>query len=151
MIKVILLFLIFVGGIGAIAAASRSAPEPTSPLIYPVVTGNKADRMSLVSLQDLQPTLEKIDLTSAPASEPSIAARPQPKVPPNIKAPEFIPRHWHDPNDTRANAKNPMWKRPSRTSRNNPATTTIAQTQECRSDGLSSLMRKLSLQPTCSR
>jgi hypothetical protein len=148
-IKVIVLGLVCVGGAGAIAAAtSKSASVPTPSFVYPTAAGTKADRLSLVSIQDVQPTVEKVALESMPPSEPP--APPQPKELAKASAPGFIPRHWHDPNDTRASAKKPR-SEPSRSTSRNGSATTLAETQGCRADGVSSMLRKLNLQPACSR
>lgn len=153
MIKVVVLGLVCVGGIGAIAAAaSKSAPAPTPSIAYPVVAGNKADRLSLVSMQDVQPTVEKVALAFTTPSEPPMSPppQPQPKEVAKAKAPQFIARHWHDPNDTRVSARNPK-SEPSRSTSRNGSATKLADAQECRVDGLSSMLRKLNLQPACSR
>ncbi|WP_177243465.1 hypothetical protein [Bradyrhizobium sp. Gha] len=150
MIKIVMLGLC-VGGVGAIAAATfKSAPMPMPPVTYPVVAGNKADRLSLVSVQDIQPTVEKGDLTLASPPEPPIPAQSQLKKSAKAEAPEFIPRHWHDPNDT-ASAIKPKPERSRSASHKDLSTTKVAETQDCRTDGIGSLMRKLSLQPNCSR
>jgi hypothetical protein len=147
-IKVVVLGLVCVGGIGAIAAAaSKSAPAPTPSIAYPVVAGNKADRLSLVSMQDVQPTVEKVALAFTTPSEPPTSP---PKEVAKAKAPQFIARHWHDPNDTRVSARNPK-SEPSRSTSRNGSATKLADAQECRVDGLSSMLRKLNLQPACSR
>lgn len=151
MIKVIVLGLVCVGAIGAIAAAaSNSAPAPTPSIAYPAVAGNKADRLSLVSTQDVQPTVEKVTLAFTPPSEPPTPPQPQPKEVAKAKAPQFIARHWHDPNDIRVSARNPK-SEPSRSTSRNGSATKLADAQECRVDGLSSMLRKLNLQPGCPR
>ena len=153
MIKVVVLGLVCVGGIGAIAAAaSKSAPALTPSIAYPIVAGNKADRLSLVSMQDVQPTVEKVALAFTTPSElpTSPPPQPQPKEVAKAKAPQFIARHWHDPNDTRASARNPK-SEPSRSTARNGSATKLADAQECRVDGLSSMLRKLNLQPGCPR
>jgi type IV secretory pathway VirB10-like protein len=153
-IKVVVLGLVCVGGIGAIAAAaSKSAPAPTPSIAYPVVAGNKADRLSLVSMQDVQPTVEKVAFAFTTPSElpTSPPPQPQPKEVAKAKAPQFIARHWHDPNDTRASARNPKSEPSRSTSRNGLSGTKLADAQECRVDGLSAMLRKLNLQPACSR
>lgn len=145
MIKVVVLGLVCVGGIGAIAAAaSKSAPAPTPSIRYPAVAGNKADRLSLVSTQDVQATVEKVALAYTTPSEPPVPPQHRPKEVANAKAPEFIPRHWHDPN-----ARKPKAEPLRSTSRN--AATKSADAQDCRADGVSSMLRKLNLQPACSR
>lgn len=141
---VIVLGLVCVGGIGAIAAAaSKSAPVPTASVVYPAVAGNKADRLSLVSIQDIQPTVEKVALVYTPPTEPPAPAPLPPKEVAKAKAPEFIPRHWHDPNASRANAKK-LKPEPSRTTSRNGTSAKVGESQDCRTDGLGSLMRKLS-------
>lgn len=153
MIKVVLLGMICLGSIGAIAAASRSGPVQAPPVTYPVVSGIKADRLSLVSLQDVPPVIEKATLPVGPLAVSSVPNEPLPKEQP-VKAkaaPDFVPRHWHDPHDARTGAIKPRSTRSVSASRSSPATTGLASAQDCRSDGLGSLMRKLNLQPTCSR
>jgi len=150
-IKVVVLGLVCVGGVGAIAAAtSKSAPVPTPSVVYPAVAGNKADRLSLVTIQDIQPAVEKVALASMTPAEPPASPQPQPKEAAKASAPGFIPRHWHDPNDTQASAKKPR-SEPSRSISRNGSATKLAETQDCRADGVSSMLRKLNLQPACSR
>lgn len=150
-IKIVVLGLVCVVGVGAIAAAtSKSAPVPTPSIVYPAVAGNKADRLSLVTIQDIQPTVGQVALAYTPPSEPPAPAPLPPKEVAKAKAPEFIPRHWHDPNDTRASAKK-LKSEPSRNTSGNSTSTKVAESQDCRTDGLGSLMRKLSLQPACGR
>jgi hypothetical protein len=151
-IKVVVLGLVCVGGIGAIAAAaSKSASAPTPSIAYPAVAGNKADRLSRVSTQDVQPTVEKVALAFTTPSEPPTPPPLQPKEVSKAKAPQFIARHWHDPNDTRVSARNPKSEASRSTSRNGLSVTKLADAQECRVDGLSSMLRKLNLQPGCPR
>jgi hypothetical protein len=150
-IKVIVVGLVCVGGAGAIAAAtSKSASVPTPSVVYPTAAGTKADRLSLVSIQDVQPTVEKVALESMPPSDPPASPQVRPKEVARANAPGFIPRHWHDPNDTRASAKKPR-SEPSRSTSRNGSATKLAETQDCRADGVSSMLRKLNLQPACSR
>jgi len=150
--KVIVVGLVCVGGAGAIAAANfKSAAVLRHPITYPVVAGNKADRLSLVSAQDVQPTVGKAELAFAPPSEPAVSAQPQPKELAKAKAPDFIPRHWHDPNDARASAAKSKPQRSRSTAHNDLSTPKVAESQDCRTDGFGSLMRRLSLQPTCGR
>lgn len=152
MIRAILLGLVCVAGVGAIAAAtSKPAAVPIPPITYPIVSGNKADRLSLVSAQDIQPTVGTDELAFAPPPEPSVPVQPQPKELTKAKAPDFIPRHWHDPHDTRASLIKSKPERSKSTSRSSPATAKVVEVQDCGADSLSSLMRKLSLQPACGR
>lgn len=151
MIKVVVLGLVCVGGVGAIAAAtSKSARVPVTSITYPAVAGTKADRLSLVSIQDVQPTVEKVALASMPPSVPPASPQVQPKEVAKASAPGFIPRHWHDPDDTRVSATKPKPQLSKSTSKNGSATK-LAEVQDCRADGVSSMLRKLNLQPTCSR
>lgn len=140
---VVLLGLVCVGGIGAIAAAtSKSAPVPTPSVVYPTVAGAKADRLSLVSMQDIQPTVGKVALAYSPPSEPQSPAQPRPKEVAKTKAPEFIPRHWHDPNDPRAAAKE-LKSEPSRDTSRSGSPTKVAESRDCRTDGFGSLWFRL--------
>ena len=151
-IKVVVLGLVCVGGVGAIAAAtSKPAAVTTLPVTYPVVAGNKSDRLLLASALDVQPTVGKAELAFLPPLKPSVPVQPQPKELGKSKTPDFIPRHWHDPHDTRASAIKLKPERSRSTPRDDLSTTKVAETQDCRPDGLGSLMRKLNLQPTCSR
>lgn len=148
-IKVVVLGLVCVAGVGAIAAAtSKPASVPIPSVVYPAVAGNKSDRLSLVSIQDIQPTVDQTSLVDkAPPPAPS---QPPKKEVAKAKAPEFIPRHWHDPNDTRASMKKlrpALARDPSR----NGTSIKVAESPDCRTDGLGPLMRKLNLQPTCGR
>lgn len=150
-IKVIGLGLICVAGVGAIAAAtSQPAAVPIPSVVYPAVAGNKSDRLSLVSIQDIQPTVDQVALVNTPPSTPPAPTqRPQKEVA-KAKAPDFIPRHWHDPADTRASVKK-LKPEPPRDASRKGTSTKVAASQDCRTDGLGPLMRKLNLQPTCAR
>ena len=80
-IKVVVLGLVCVGGVGAIAAAtSKPAAVTTLPVTYPVVAGNKSDRLLLASALDVQPT-GKAELAFLPPLEPAVPVQPQPKDP----------------------------------------------------------------------
>lgn len=148
-IKVVVLGLICVGGVGAIAAAtSKSPPVPMTSITYPAVAGNKADRLSLVSMQDIQPRVEQVALAYTTPSEPPVPPQPKPREVAKTKAPEFIARHWHDPNNTRASAKK-LKPEPSRSTSRSDSSAKVAASQDCRTDGIGSLMRRLNLQPAC--
>lgn len=149
MIKIVVLGLVCVGGVGAIAAAtSKSAPVPVPSVVYPAIAGTKADRLSLDSIQDIEPTVEQVALAYTPPSDPPAPTQPRPKEVAKSKGPEFIPRHWHDPNDTRASAKKTKAAPSKRISQKGSATK-LADAQNCRTDGIGSLMRRLNLQPAC--
>lgn len=151
MIKLVVLGLVCVAGVGAIAAAtSKPSSVPTPSVVYPSVAGTKADRLSLVSPQDIPPTVEKVALASMPTSEPPAPPQLRPKEVAKAKAPEFIPRHWHDPSDARVSAKKPKTE-PSRSASKDGSANKLADAQGCRADGVSSMLRKLNLQPACSR
>lgn len=150
-IKVVVLGLVCVAGVGAIAAAtSKSAPVPVSSVVYPTVAGTKSDRLSLASIQDIQPTVDQVALVDTTPTKPQSSVPPPstPKELAKTKAPDFIPRHWHDPNDTQASAKK-LKPGPSRDASRKGTSTNVAESQDCRKDGLGSLMSKLNLQPTC--
>ena len=147
-IKVVVLGLVCVGGVGAIAAAtSKPAAVTTLPVTYPVVAGNKSDRLLLASALDVQPTVGKAELAFLPPLEPAVPVQPQPKDP-RLQT-SFLATD--DPHDTRASAIKLKPERSRSTPRDDLSTTKVAETQDCRTDGLGSLMRKLNLQPTCSR
>ncbi|WP_342736266.1 hypothetical protein [Bradyrhizobium sp. B117] len=151
MIKVVVLGLVCVAGVGAIAAAtSKPASVPIPSVVYPAVAGNKSDRLSLVSIQDIQPTVDQAALVDTPPTEPPAPTQPPQKEVAKAKAPDFIPRHWHDPNDTRAGMKK-LRPEPARDTSRNGTSTKVAESQDCRKDGLGSLMSKLNLQPACGR
>ncbi|MGY4366835.1 hypothetical protein ACVW1A_002900 [Bradyrhizobium sp. LB1.3] len=150
MIRFAILGLVCVGGVGVIAATSKSAPVPTPSVVYPAVAGNKADRLSLVNMQDIQPAVEQVALAYTTPSEPPASAQPQPKEVAKPKAPEFIPRHWHDPTDTRASVKKLKSELSRNTSRNS-TTAKVAESQDCRAGSVGSLLRKLRLASSCNR
>ena len=151
MIKIVILGLVCVGGVGAIAAAtSKSAPVSTPSVVYPSVAGIKADRLTLVSIPDTQPTVKQVTVPQTSSSEPQLPVQAIPRDVVKTQPPEIISRHWHDPYDTRASAKK-LKPEPSRSTSRNGASAKVAQSQDCQTDGVSSLMRKLSLQPACSR
>ncbi|MET4455427.1 hypothetical protein [Bradyrhizobium sp. RT3b] len=149
MFKIVVFGLVCIGGIGAIAAAtSKAVPVPTPSIVYPTVADSKTDRLSLVSMQNIQPTVVQTALAYTPSSEPPAPAQPKEVV--KAKAPEFIPRHWHDPSDARVSAKKPKTE-PSRSASKDGSANKLADAQSCRADGVSSMLRKLNLQPACSR
>lgn len=144
MIKIVAIGLVCVAGVGAIAAAtSMPASVPISSVAYPAVAGNKSDRLSLASVQDIQPRVEQLVKVNPIPSKPSSSTQMPQKVDRAI-APDFTPRHWHDPRDVR-----PGKPKPERAMKPSVGQTRLAEAQDCKTDGLGSLMRKLNLRPAC--
>lgn len=121
MIRIVAIGLICLAGVGAIAAAaSRSTSIATSAVDYPIVARNKSDRLPMVSLKDIRLSAEKVSVSYTPPAETPLPAASQPRELAKPRAPDFVPRHWHDPNDTRAKGAKPKLE-PSKEVRRSPS------------------------------
>ena len=151
MIRAVALGVVWLVGLGAIAAAAKklSLPQPAE-VIFPIAVGGKADRLPLEGRADTPAGAEKAVVAYAPpARVPSEPPAPQKAVSPPL--PRIISRHWHDPHDRQhqeTKQKASASKSPTKSSPDR-APKQVAAVKECRSDGLNPLLRKLNLSPKC--
>lgn len=151
MIRTVALGVVCVTGLGAIAAAAKKSPPPQpAEFVFPVVAGNKADRLQLVIRRNTPTDAEKVDVVYVPPiddlappnqSAPHKAASPPP--------PRLVSRHWHDPHDLKffeATKQKASRSKPPTSSADRPPKQ-VSDVKECRSDGLDPLLRKLKLSP----
>jgi hypothetical protein len=152
-IRTVALAVVCLAGLGAIAAATKKSPLLPPEVVMPVVAGNKADRLPLITNQDTPTDAEKVDVVYVPPSEQSQAGLPPP-APNEVAGPphrEITPRHWHDPYDLKARAakqKASSVKQSTKGSADSPPKQ-VSGVRQCRSDGLDPLLRKLNLAPPC--
>jgi len=66
-------------------------------------------------------------------------------------APDFVPRHWHEPHDLKASGTKPKASDTRQVKKRSPASTSnqVADARDCRTDKLDPLLRKLNLSPQC--
>lgn len=152
-IRIVLLGVACLAGVGAIAAAAKkSAPPPAPEVVMPVVAGNKADRLPFAIKLDMPTAVESVDVAYVQPGEEEQADLP-PSAPKQVALPprpDFIPRHWHDPHDLNARAANKRAdtaKGPRMGAADQPVKQVEAK--RCRSDGLDPLLRNLNLSPPC--
>ena len=149
MIRTVALGVVCLAGLCAIAAAAMKPLPPPAEIVFPKVTGSKADRLPLVPRLVMPNDAERVDIAYAPPVEaPSEPAAPQKAASP---APtRIVSRHWHDPHDRKLSeaAKLSASKSKSKNSADR-APRRVADAKECRSDGLDPLLRKLNLSPKC--
>jgi hypothetical protein len=153
-IRIVAVGVMCLVGIGAVSPLGRDrAPAPATevgmPPTYPVVTGNKSDRLPIYTEAVApEPTVE---VDNAPVLMPQIAVVPpltEPKA--ERTQPEFIPRHWHDPTASKYKIQKRSavdTKRPQARPIERPKQ--VSEARDCSSDGLAPLLRKLNLQPRC--
>ena len=152
MIRIVAGGVICLAGVGVVTPLGRNdAPPPTikvdTELTYPIVAGNKSDRLPIYKAAIApEPALE-VDMP--PVSVPQTAVAPQPSESKTDRTqPEFIPRHWHDP----ASSKYKVRKRvadDAKQSQAPPIHKQVSEPKDCSPDGLAPLLRKLNLQPRC--
>lgn len=135
-------------GVVAICAISvggmRSEPLQNSEVSMLAAPTNKADRLQSIVPKNSQPAVGGTEIKYGPDQQMA------PPAPANrtSQTTDFVPRHWHDPYDTkpkvqkRAAAVKRQNKRPSE-----KIEASIAK--ECRTDGLHPFLRKLKLSPDC--
>lgn len=153
MIRIVVLGVACLAGVGAIAAvAKKSAPPPAPEVVMPVVAGNKADRLPFAIKLGMPAAPERANVAYVQPGEEEQADLP-PSAPKQVALPprsDFTPRHWHDPHDLNAKAAN---KRGDSTKgpRKGAADQALKQVEakRCRSDGLDPLLTKLNLSPPC--
>lgn len=150
MIRTVTVAVIGLAGLGALAAAGRrSTPPPPPPIVFPVSIGNKADRLPIMDQSNLT-SVDRVEVAYVPALEESKIALPPPAPEAeSTKSADFVPRHWHDPHDSKAKAarqRNSAAKQSRERSPDKPARQ-AANASDCRSDGLQPLLQKLNLAP----
>lgn len=153
MIRIVVLGVACLAGLGAIAAASKkSAPPPGPEVVRPIVAGNKADRLPFAIKLDMPTAVESVDVAYVQpgGKEQADLQPPAPKQAALPSPRDFTPRHWHDPHDLKAKAAN---KRADSTRGRRKAASDQplkqVEAKRCRSDGLDPLLRKLNLSPPC--
>jgi hypothetical protein len=152
-IRTVALGVVRLAGLGAIAAAAKKPPPQPAEVVFPMVAGNKADRLPLIPRGESQTEIEKVDVVYVPPVEnvtPSSQSAPQKAADP--PPPRIISRRWHDPHDLKfferkqkANSSKP----PKKDYTDRAPTPKQVSVKECRSDGLDPLLRKLNLSPQC--
>jgi hypothetical protein len=151
-IRTVALGVVYLAGLGAIAAAAKRPPLPQpAELVFPIVAGSKADRLPLIARLDTPADAAKVDVAYvSPVEAPSDPATPQKAASPPL--PRIVSRHWHDPHDRKVFVATKQKASASRSPTKNSADRAPRQAtaaKECRSDGLDPLLRKLNLSPQC--
>ena len=154
MIRTVALGVVCLAGLCAIAAAAMKPPLPQpAEVVFPVVTGSKADRLPLIARGESLTEIEKVDVVYVPPvgdvapssqSEPQKAASPPP--------PRIVSRRWHDPHDRKffeGTKQGTSKSKPPTKSSADWLPKRVTDVKECRSDGLDPLLRKLNLSPQC--
>jgi hypothetical protein len=152
--RTVALGVVCLAGLGAIAAAAKRPPPPQpAEVVFPMVSGEKADRLPLITHGDTQTEIEKVDVVYVPPVEniaPSNQSVPQKAA--NPPPPRLASRHWHDPHDRKffeAKRQKASKSKPLTKNYADRAPKRVGDLKECRSDGLDPLLRKLNLSPHC--
>jgi hypothetical protein len=151
-IRTIALGVVCLAGLGVIAPAARkSLPQPAD-VAFPVASGDKTDRLPINGNPETLTYADKVNVAYVrPAEErPASPSLPRP-LPVRQVTPDFIPRHWHDPHDRKSGAAQPtasVTNRLKRQSAERP-TEQVRDTKDCRSDGLQTFLRRLTLSAPC--
>jgi len=151
-IRTVALGIVCLVALGAIAAAAKKLTLPQSAeVVFPVVAGDKADRLPWMTRGDTLTDAEKVAIAYvapvenlAPPTAPQKAASPPP--------PRIVSRHWHDPRDLKffeAKKQKAGSSRPARKDVAERASKQASNVKPCRSDGLDPILRKLNLSPAC--
>ena len=155
MIRTVALGVVFLAGLGAIAAAAKKlAPQQSAEVVFPLVAGNKADRLQLIISRDTPTDVEKVDVIYvAPVVEDITPSKQSasPKAVSPLRS-RIASRHWHDPHHRKfydAAKQRISTSKLSTKDSADPALKRVADAKECRSDGLDTLLRKLNLSPKC--
>lgn len=147
-------------GVGTVLPLGSSRP-PAPALqagmapIYPMVTGNKNDRLPLHTEAVAPEPVVAVDKPAELTPQVAVVAPPSEARADHTQS-EIISRHWHDP----MSSKGRMQKRTNvdtKTSQARPiekpkqvgAVKQVGEVKACSPDGLASLLRKLNLQPRC--
>ena len=155
MIRTVALRVVFLAGLCAIAAAAKKSPAPQpAEVVFPVVAGNKADRLQLIIGWDTPADAEKVDIVYVPPveQEPDISNQSAPQKAASAPPPRLVSRHWHDPHDLKFYEARKQKASSSKLPRKNSddrAPKQVSDVKQCRSDGLDPLLRKLNLSPPC--
>lgn len=146
MVAVGVICLASVGVVTPLGGNDATAIKVDMALTYPIVAGNKSDRLPIYKAEIApEPALE---VHTPPAvSTPQTVVAPQPSESKTDRTqPEFTPRHWHDP----ASSKYKVNKRVADDAKRSQSPPIDKQvSQPCSQDGLAPLLRKLNLQPRC--
>ena len=152
MIRTVALGVICLAGLGAIAAAAKKStpPSPFTEVVFPVVAGNKSDRLPIKTKQDTLTDTDKVDVVYVPPTGQDRMPQPTPQEAAGPPSLDIIPRHWHDPHNRRAKAaKQRTSMKPSKKNSADSPPKQVNAVKECRSDGLQPLLRKLNMLPPC--
>ena len=155
MIRTVALGVVCLAGLGAIAAAAKKSPPPQpADVVFPVVAGNKSDRLQLIIGRDTPTDAEKVDIVYVPPveQEPDISNQPAPQKAASAPPPRLVSRHWHNPHDPKffdAAKQRANKSKLATESSADRAPKQVSDVKECRSDGLDPLLRKLNLSPPC--
>jgi len=154
-IRTVALGVVCLAGLGAIAAAAKKStpPSPSPEVVFPVVVGNKTDRLPIRTKQDTLTDTDKIDVVYVPPTGQDQIPLPQPtpQKAAGLPSADINPRHWHDQHNLRAKAakqRTSSTKRSKKHAADDPPKQVNA-VKECRSDWLQPLLRRLSLSPPC--
>lgn len=153
-IRILVVGIVGLVGVGAVAALGRSAPRPL--VEYPVTESvGKADRLSLIPEHD---TAVSAAVLEAPTPPTALVAPPP--VPQTISAPEPVPvvaapvpppivaRHRHE-------ATAPILKKKKRLASSKQVQAVHEErpmpirTVDCNGNGLDSVLRSMRLKPGC--
>jgi len=154
-IRTVALGVVCLVGLCAIAAAAKKSPAPQpAEVVFPVVAGNKADRLQLIIGLDKLADAEKVDIVYVPPveREPDISNQSAPQKAASAPPPRLVSRHWHDPHDLKffeARKQKASSSKLPRKNSDDRAPKQVSDVKECRSDGLDPLLRKLDLSPPC--
>jgi hypothetical protein len=152
-IRTVALGVVCLAGLGAIAASAKKSPPPPPEVVMPVVAGNKADRLLLITNRDTPTDAEKVDIVYVPPSIQGQAGLPPPasQEPANPPHHDVTRRHWHDPHHLQAKAEKQKASSTKRAEKRSAdqLPKQVSEVKQCRSDGLDPLLRKLNLSPPC--
>lgn len=153
MIRTVALGVVCLACLGAIAAAAKKTPLPRpAEIVFPIATGNKADRLPINSNPETTTEVDKVNVVYIPPAEGHRVIPPMPRPSKEGKrasAPDFVPRHWHDPHDIKAKAA--RFSDTRQANRRSPAgmPNQLAEARSCRTERLDGLLRKLNLSSSC--
>lgn len=155
MIRTVALGVVCLACLGAIAATAKKTPLPRpAEIVFPIATGNKADRLPINSNPETTTEVDKVNVVYTPLAEEHQVIPPQPMPGPSkeekrASAPVFVPRHWHDPHDMKAKAA--RFSDTRNANRRSPIgmPNQVAEARSCRTEGLDGLLRKLNLSSSC--
>ena len=160
MIRTVALTLICLAGLGAIAGAAIRSTPPLPEPVKPVVAGNKADRLPLVTNENVPKGAEKSAIayvqqadevqSSPPAETPPLATPARPEARPKMDEPhsaKAMKAHKIRQTANRSTRVAAADHSPKQVSAPPPDQPSLLK--ECSSTGLDPLLRKLNLSPPC--